>query len=268
MTVRLGVADLRAVVDFLGDVARAEPDDAYPPELLLRLEDLIRFDEAGYQEFDTGARRTCFMAGIDRSGPYGFGSQEPGCPLEPDPEDELYWSSGPCPIVHHRISACDTTAIRLSDLISQTAFHELPVYRDCFRHYDIEYMLDIGLPPQLGRHRSLILFRTAGGRDFSDRDRAVLDLLRPHLERREQLGALRRRMGLDLSRAGAVNGADALTPREREIVALVARGKTNAEIAAELWVAPSTVKKHLENVYGKLGVGRRAAAATLVNAHG
>jgi DNA-binding CsgD family transcriptional regulator len=55
-----------------------------------------------------------------------------------------------------------------------------------------------------------------------------------------------------------------LTAREREIVELVAEGRTNAEIAAHLWVAPSTVKKHLENVYEKLGVGRRTAAATLV----
>jgi DNA-binding CsgD family transcriptional regulator len=40
-----------------------------------------------------------------------------------------------------------------------------------------------------------------------------------------------------------------LTPRERQILAWVARGKTNPEIAQILWVAPSTVRKHLENVY-------------------
>jgi len=57
-----------------------------------------------------------------------------------------------------------------------------------------------------------------------------------------------------------------LTHREREIVELVAAGKTNAEIAATLWVAPSTVKKHLENVYAKTGIGRRAAVAALQGA--
>jgi DNA-binding CsgD family transcriptional regulator len=51
-----------------------------------------------------------------------------------------------------------------------------------------------------------------------------------------------------------------LTPREREVMAWVARGKTNAQIAAVLWVAPSTVRKHLENVYAKLGVSSRTAA--------
>ncbi|HET9324675.1 MAG TPA: LuxR C-terminal-related transcriptional regulator [Gaiellaceae bacterium] len=51
-----------------------------------------------------------------------------------------------------------------------------------------------------------------------------------------------------------------LTGREQEVLAWVARGKTNCEIAELLWVAPSTVRKHLENVYGKLGVNTRTAA--------
>ena len=51
-----------------------------------------------------------------------------------------------------------------------------------------------------------------------------------------------------------------LTAREREVLAWVARGKTNAEIAHLLWLAPSTVRKHLENVYAKLGVSTRTAA--------
>jgi DNA-binding CsgD family transcriptional regulator len=51
-----------------------------------------------------------------------------------------------------------------------------------------------------------------------------------------------------------------LTAREREVLAWVGRGKTNAEIARLLWLAPSTVGKHLENVYAKLGVSTRTAA--------
>jgi DNA-binding CsgD family transcriptional regulator len=55
-----------------------------------------------------------------------------------------------------------------------------------------------------------------------------------------------------------------LTRREREILNLVAEGKTNVEIAEQLWVSPSTVRKHLENVYAKLGVHTRTAAAAFV----
>lgn len=55
-----------------------------------------------------------------------------------------------------------------------------------------------------------------------------------------------------------------LTDREGEILDLVAAGKTNAEIAETIWIAPGTVRKHLENVYEKLGVSSRTAAvATL-----
>ena len=55
-------------------------------------------------------------------------------------------------------------------------------------------------------------------------------------------------------------GASLLTTRESEIVDLLAAGKTNAEIAELLWIAPGTVRKHLENVYRKLGVTNRMAA--------
>jgi DNA-binding CsgD family transcriptional regulator len=54
-----------------------------------------------------------------------------------------------------------------------------------------------------------------------------------------------------------------LTAREREILDLVAEGRTNAEIAQRLWVSPGTVRRHLENIYAKLGVHRRTAAVNL-----
>jgi RNA polymerase sigma factor (sigma-70 family) len=56
-----------------------------------------------------------------------------------------------------------------------------------------------------------------------------------------------------------------LTPREREILDLVAQGRTNAEIAQALWVSPGTVRRHLENVFAKLGVHTRTAAAAFVH---
>jgi DNA-binding CsgD family transcriptional regulator len=51
-----------------------------------------------------------------------------------------------------------------------------------------------------------------------------------------------------------------LTTQERRVLSHVAAGRSNAEIAAALFVAPSTVRKHLENVYRKLGVASRGAA--------
>ena len=57
-----------------------------------------------------------------------------------------------------------------------------------------------------------------------------------------------------------VNGNKPLTSREQEVLALVAEGRSNAEIAAALWIAPGTVRTHLEHVYAKLGVQNRTAA--------
>jgi len=53
---------------------------------------------------------------------------------------------------------------------------------------------------------------------------------------------------------------DALTAREVEVLELVARGSSNADIAASLFISEATVKTHLLNIYGKLGVSDRASA--------
>jgi DNA-binding NarL/FixJ family response regulator len=54
---------------------------------------------------------------------------------------------------------------------------------------------------------------------------------------------------------------DDLTPRELEVLALVASGLTNAEIAERLVIAPKTAEHHVGNLLAKLGVRSRAEAA-------
>ncbi|MEV5675192.1 MULTISPECIES: response regulator transcription factor [unclassified Streptomyces] len=56
---------------------------------------------------------------------------------------------------------------------------------------------------------------------------------------------------------------ESLSAREREVLALVARGTTNREIAAELFISEATVKTHLTHVYAKLGAKDRAAAVAV-----
>ena len=57
-----------------------------------------------------------------------------------------------------------------------------------------------------------------------------------------------------------------LTRRETEIIQLVAEGKSNPEVARTLWIQEETVKFHLSNIYRKLGVSNRTAAARWANA--
>ena len=52
--------------------------------------------------------------------------------------------------------------------------------------------------------------------------------------------------------------ADRLTPRELEIAKLVAQGRTNAEIGAELWITENSVKQALKRMFRKLEVSSRA----------
>ena len=51
-----------------------------------------------------------------------------------------------------------------------------------------------------------------------------------------------------------------LTARERDVMRCVENGLSNTEIAHELWIQPTTVRKHLENIFAKLGVRSRTAA--------
>jgi DNA-binding NarL/FixJ family response regulator len=57
--------------------------------------------------------------------------------------------------------------------------------------------------------------------------------------------------------------ASILTPREREVSALIARGFTNSQIAEQLVLSVRTVERHIENIYAKLGAHGKAARAAV-----
>ena len=90
---------------------------------------------------------------------------------------------------------------------------------------------------------------------------------------RGETGWLSRRVAARLMAREVVSSADTLpvtdlSAREREVLRLVARGRDNAQIAAALGIAAATVRKHVETIFGKLGVHKRSEAVAWAWARG
>jgi DNA-binding CsgD family transcriptional regulator len=72
----------------------------------------------------------------------------------------------------------------------------------------------------------------------------------------------------ELQPAAPVPALLGLTEREREVLALIARGDGNDAVGAALGISPHTVRTHVQNLLGKLDVDTRLAAASLARRHG
>jgi DNA-binding CsgD family transcriptional regulator len=70
-----------------------------------------------------------------------------------------------------------------------------------------------------------------------------------------------------LARIAVMSDTHGLTARELQVLRLVAGGKSNREIAAELFISDHTARRHLQNIFRKLGVSSRAAATAFAFQH-
>lgn len=233
------------------------------------------------------------------------------------------------------------STLKVSDFLTKRELYRTPTYTFVLGPFGLKDFLELRL--RSGRPGRTMRFGfDRGGRDFSARDRAVLDALNPHLVRLLRASQSRRRLRAALAlhesteaavvlleaddrvafastaarelldrflgengvrlpdtvvswlrerrraatteplridagdRALVVELVDGallleerrsmprLTKREREVLELVAEGESNAEIAERLWLSRGTVRKHLDNIYAKLGVHTRTAAAAVV----
>jgi DNA-binding CsgD family transcriptional regulator len=109
------------------------------------------------------------------------------------------------------------------------------------------------LAQQIPGARLLYLPEEAGSPPFCERPDLYLQALE------EFFGPVDQRSG---------PGRSPLTQREEEVLRLLARGCTEAEVGAELNIADPTVSRHVQNIYGKLGVHRRAEAVAWAVRHG
>lgn len=127
---------------------------------------------------------------------------------------------------------------------------------------------DLESPYEVARARVLI---GVACRDLGDADGAALEFdaarwlfgqlgAHPDLER---LGRLERR-----SEPAAAPDRAGLSARELEVLALVVEGRTNRDIADALTVSEHTVRRHVQNIFAKIGVSSRAAATAFALQHG
>ena len=104
-------------------------------------------------------------------------------------------------------------------------------------------------------------------RVLGDRDTAAMELDAARWVFR-QLGAMPDVVRVEaLVREAAPKAAGGLTAREVEVLRLVAAGKTNRAIAADLFLSERTVDRHVSNIFGKLGLSSRAAASAFAVEH-
>ncbi len=239
--------DLRALAAIVSENrADLPPAEGLPPSLLADLMCQIRCDAIGFVGFDSGRQETWatqFMADgseavVQDDAPVNW---------------QHYWHCEPC-------SYPDRTGdlrsvVKISDFYSDRQWHSIGTRCGINRPLGFEHDLMLTLPTRSGPitepGRTMRLFLLRGpGPDFCDRDRAVLTLLRPHLQQ----------MCLDAERRR--HPVPRLTPRQWDLLRLVAAGHTNAQIARRLDLSAGTVRTHLENIYERLGVSSRTAAVT------
>jgi DNA-binding CsgD family transcriptional regulator len=239
--------DLRALASIISEDRPDLPDGGgLPPSLVADLMSQIRCDWVWCAGFDSGR-----MAAW-------FGQEIPPIDM-PGREDldrahwEHYWDSQPCSYPDR--SGDLRTVVKIADFYSARQWHSTGMYSDFYRSFGAEHDLHMSLPdpagPGAGPGRTVRIFFVRGpGPDFSERDRAVLTLLRPHLYE-AFLAAERHR-----------NPVPRLTPRQWELLHLVAAGHTNTQIARRLGISEGTVRAHLENIFERLNVSSRTAAVT------
>jgi DNA-binding NarL/FixJ family response regulator len=238
--------DLRRLAGFVAEAGAAARTgaDQLIEHIVRELPTLVGCDSAMYARFEPSTRRTTTIATDQRL--VDIRTQNP----------EAWWHLlGEHPIVTYRADSADGGAVRFSDFLTRRQLRSREIYWLFFHPFEAEYVMGVEFCRSPSEFIHIGCTRSEG--DFSERQRLSLDLLRPHLAR------LFRKLGSDDGGIGALKGLG-LSRREAEILACVASGSSVRGIAQTFYLAPSTVRKHIERIYAKLGVHTRTEASGLV----
>jgi DNA-binding CsgD family transcriptional regulator len=224
------LSTLERASGLIRDLGSAETLQAYADAVVDGLWDLIPVDEVTFNEIDERARRIVVERTRSLFRPVDLDIWEL--------YDDLPFCNG--------FPSGGTGVARMSGVLGRIELDRCPIYRDDLRPTGYRYSVEVVLPSPPSVRWAVLLGRS--DRDFTNRECDLLALLLPHLAE-----AYRK-----------VRLASVVTPREREVLTLVAEGLTNREIGRRLGISPGTVRSHLEHAYPKLGVSTRTAATSAV----
>jgi DNA-binding CsgD family transcriptional regulator len=240
--------DLRTLAGIVSDDRSDLPAQGLPLSLLSELKEQIHCDFLLCQGYDTNVQRYWFHQQIPEDDEDEEGESDE------DFEKVMWQNYWDCQFCSYPDRAKDLrSVVKVSDFYSVRQWHSTGTYRELARPQGMENYLQLSLSespgPDAGPGRSVrLFFLREPGLDFSERDRALLTLLRPHLQQAYH-DAERRR-----------SPVPELTPRQWDLLQLIAGGRTNIQIARQLGLSEGTVRTHLENIYARLQVSNRTAA--------
>jgi DNA-binding CsgD family transcriptional regulator len=167
------------------------------------------------------------------------------------------------PLLRRYLRTLDGRAYRFSDVISLEELRGLALYREVYAPLGVQYQLAFNLPANPDRVLAIALSRRRT--DYSDAERDFANRARPFLIQAylnaiafQALGSPGMEPAAPLVERLVAEG---LTPREAQVMRLVALGRSNNHVATELGISARTVGKHLEHGFRKLGVADRSTAA-------
>ena len=220
---------------------------------------------------DTAELRRGLIEGLHRAVPSHWvslneiGPQGVICPMvEPDiPKryiDRFSELADENPLYTRYVQTGDGRAYRFSDVTSREELEATRLYREVYVPLAVRHQIAFTLPSGAGEVMAIALSR--GDRDYSDAERDLLNRARPFLiQAYRNALAYSSRVGGALPQLGAALRRAGLTPREADVMRLVAVGGSNRDVAARLGLSDRTVQKHLERAFRKLGVSSRSAAS-------
>lgn len=147
-----------------------------------------------------------------------------------------------------------------SDWFSERQFRELDVYEEVYKVLGIDNHCAVYVP---GGPQEIAFYgiERNGGPDFSAEERTMLELAQTHLGNARELVLARVRMGADFQASPEVLMRAGLTAREADVLAWLAEGKSNDEIALLLHLQLYTVKGYVKTIFQKICAPNRLAAA-------